>query len=55
MSIPAIIIIALYVFDIGHSIVNDGKPQGNRSFVVTFIATCISIGLLYWGGFFVAV
>lgn len=53
LGIPQIIMLALMVFNITLNIVKDGEPKDEKySFITTLIATAISFGLLYWGGFF---
>jgi hypothetical protein len=52
LGAPQIIYIAIACLGLGLQIANHGKPRTNENAVTGFIATLISICLLYWGGFF---
>lgn len=53
MGIPQIIIVILYALNIGIELTRHGEPkQGNHNAFYTLIGTAISVGILWWGGFF---
>jgi hypothetical protein len=53
IGLPQIIMVTMYLLSVGMAIAKNGEPkEGNYSFVSTAIATVITVGLLYWGGFF---
>ena len=49
---PQLIFLGLLVLNIGISLAKHGDPQPKYSFWSTFVSTLITVGLLYWGGFF---
>ena len=51
--LPQIIYLSLTMLGLGMQAVKHGNPkEGKENFWVVFISTAISVGLLYWGGFF---
>lgn len=53
MSTPAIIYLCLIFVGLLVGANEHGKPKtGEHNFWFTFIGAAISVGLLYWGGFF---
>lgn len=48
MHAPQLIFVALLGLGLGVSLLRDK----GREFPATLAATCIQLGLLYWGGFF---
>ena len=52
MSTPAIIMIVLFTVGMTVSAIKHGEPSPNYNFWGNLISSIISIGLLYWGGFF---
>ncbi len=53
LGAPQLIIICIYSMGIGMHLVKNGEPkEGNYSFFANLIATAISAGILWWGGFF---
>lgn len=51
-GLPQIIYLGLVSLSLGIQIANHGKPRSNENAWAGFIGICITIGLLYWGGFF---
>lgn len=51
MSTPAIIYIVLMAVGLVISLIKDGQPE-RTSFGSTIFAAIITVGILYWGGFF---
>jgi hypothetical protein len=50
---PQIIVLAMSGLGLLIAANRHERPRtGKDNFWVSFIATCISLGLLYWGGFF---
>jgi hypothetical protein len=53
MSTPALIYLALSMIGLGAVAAKDGQARtGKHTFFGQFVATAITYGLLYWGGFF---
>lgn len=52
MIIPQIIWVALTLISLVDYASNHGQERGKYNFWDGFLATSISMGLLYWGGFF---
>lgn len=52
MSTPALIYLALTLLGLGVVLAKHGQPRPDYNIGVTLVNTAISIGLLYWGGFF---
>ena len=53
MGIPQIIIVILYALNVGITLTKHGEPkEGNYNVFSTLIGTAISVGILWWGGFF---
>jgi hypothetical protein len=53
MSTPAIIYIALTAMGFGVCVMRHGQPKtGKHDLGANIFASCITYGLLYWGGFF---
>ena len=53
MGIPQILIIILYGINLLLYAHDHGKPkEGYTNFWSGLIGTCISVGLMWWGGFF---
>ena len=51
--LPQLIYLGIVLLGLGVSLAEHGKPkQGYNSFLQNLLATAITIGLLYWGGFF---
>jgi hypothetical protein len=56
MSTPALIYLAMKLILLGIALsVHDKQRTGKFSFVSYVISSSVSIGLLYWGGFFAGV
>ena len=52
MKAPQIIMIVMLAINLFDAMRHHGKPkEGNVSFWVTFLAACIDVALLWWGGF----
>lgn len=51
---PQIIYTVLAAMGLGVAIVKHGESRGNYSFWTILFNTMLSVGLLYWGGFFTA-
>ena len=52
IGIPQAIYLVLVILGIGFSLANFGKDKGRFGWADIFWAPAISLGLLYWGGFF---
>lgn len=53
MPYAQIIYLFIVVLGLGIALAKDGQPKTDKySFWGTVVATLISLGLLYWGGFF---
>lgn len=53
MRIPQILIICLYMLDLGATLANHGKTELKEyNFGSRLVSCIIVIGLLVWGGFF---
>ena len=52
MGTPQLIVLLLMAMGWGITLVKDGERQANYSIVTHTISTMITLGLLYWGGFF---
>lgn len=53
MGIPQIIIVILYALNVGIALAKHGEPkEGNYNVFFTLIGAAISVGILWWGGFF---
>lgn len=52
MSIPAIIVLVLIGIDLLVAANQHGKPRDNTNFWYRCISVALTVGLLYWGGFF---
>lgn len=51
--LPQLIYLGLSLLGLGIAIEQHGKPKkGNENFWITFITWILTLGLLYWGGFF---
>lgn len=51
---PEGIWLGFIIFNIVIAAIMDGEPKKNakHSFPITLVGSAISVGLLYWGGFF---
>jgi hypothetical protein len=52
MSIPAIIFLVLSGMGLLYGAFMHGKPREDYNFWSILISTALTIGLLWWGGFF---
>jgi hypothetical protein len=52
MGAPQIIMIVLYALGLAVTAEKHGEPRSNHNLGSQAVATAISAGLLYWGGFF---
>ena len=53
MEAPQLITIILMALGVGLEVASHGKPRtGNHNAVVHLVSTGLTVGLLYWGGFF---
>lgn len=53
MRLPQILLIGLYAMSLGISMSDHGKPKtGKENFGYSLIGVILTLGLLYWGGFF---
>jgi len=53
MTIPQILMIAIYMLSLGINLAEHGKPRaGTYNFWSALIATAIAFAILIWGGFF---
>jgi hypothetical protein len=52
MTIPAIIVLAISGISLLITAHDHGKPRSDNNFWISLIGTIITLGLLYWGGFF---
>jgi len=53
LEAPQIVYIAITMLGLGVSLAQHGNPKkGKESFTVSLAANSITIGILYWGGFF---
>ena len=51
--IPQLIVLILMAMNLGMALVKHGEPTNMKYNVLTsFLGNVITIGLLYWGGFF---
>ena len=46
------IMLALMVFGLGIALAKHGQDKGKYSFGISFVDFCITLSLLYFGGFF---
>lgn len=52
MGLPQYIFLGLAVFSLGIALEQHGKPRSPSSFWVSLVSSAITLGLLWWGGFF---
>lgn len=52
LGIPQILMLLIIVMGGTITMVNHGKPRGDYNFWYWFISFAITLGLLWWGGFF---
>lgn len=53
LGIPQVIMLALMIYNLTLTCIRNGEPKDeDYNFTATLIASAISFGLLYWGGFF---
>lgn len=52
IGIPQAVLIALLILNLGTAIAKDGEDKGKYSAGATFFDIAITLGILYWGGFF---
>lgn len=52
LGIPQIIMVVLIVMSGAIHLVKHGEPRDNYSFGWWFISFILTVGLLWWGGFF---
>jgi len=51
--LPQIIVLVLIVLSLGINMAQHGTPKtGKNSFWVSLVSAAITLGLLWWGGFF---
>lgn len=51
MGPPQIIMLSLIALNLGVSLAEHGKPRPNTNVYISLFSTCLSVGLLWWGGF----
>lgn len=54
MGIPQFILLAIYFIGLVHNISRHGEPMTDRKYngLDSLFSLTITVGLLYWGGFF---
>jgi len=52
LHVPQIIWLVLVIYGTAYALVNHGKPRPPYNIWIDLVSTAISLGLLWWGGFF---